>query len=416
MPTKTRSIDTIQLSAKTQDFYDKYGALLIPGSPRSLSRSGLETITYEQHPWPPSNTRKFRDIGGSMVLRRRTIRVRAGSQSGKTGTLGVTTARVVETQPVWPVAVPADGSLPVPIDGNTMLAMGVKGWNKFKPTRPEGGVGQFIGELRDLPKLPVLLALKGGLRDRVREYSRSGAKNSASDFLNVQFGWLPFYSGARDIVKAVLDTDRRLAQLKRDNGRPVRRSGIISKEESISQNFETNNLGGFTVPTHDSQLYDGGERRWTTTKTTTTYYFSGRFRYFIPGLLKPKLDAATEKALMSVLYDASLSPHTLYQLMPWSWLIDWVSSVGPSINNIVNDPAVNLVADYAYVTAHKVVQKDVAVIGKLKQGPTYTTGYTQIQEVRQREKASPYGFGLYMSGFSPKQLAILAALGLTKLQ
>jgi len=157
------------------------------------------------------------------------------------------------------------------------------------------------------------------------------------------------------------------------------------------------------------------------TESSSNYWFSGRFRYFIGpkgaqwALDKVHIPSREDYQLGRILFGIDPTDlHLYYELMPWSWLVDWVVPVGPIIDNFVNDHADNLVADYAYIMAHVSTNEQEVVSGKLVGGPPFSCSYTRISESKQRRYASPYGFGISLTSLSPSRLAILAALGLTR--
>jgi hypothetical protein len=116
------------------------------------------------------------------------------------------------------------------------------------------------------------------------------------------------------------------------------------------------------------------------------------------------------------LFGADLSAYTLYQLMPWSWAIDWITNIGVNLNN-ARDQEDHLVADYAYIngkyTKDTVYTLEISFAGDTV--PVREFRFSVRETHFRRIKASPFGFGLTFGGFNPKQLSILGALGLTKL-
>lgn len=143
--------------------------------------------------------------------------------------------------------------------------------------------------------------------------------------------------------------------------------------------------------------------------------FSARFKYWIQPVGAGRLDRFFQAEHVNrILYGLDLDPSLVYELTPWSWLVDWFSSAGDSIANMCEDPADNLVADYAYVMGSKVVRDDIRVTGKTVNGQSYYTTQTYLTEVKMRTAATPYGFYAITPDLSDRQVSILAALGITK--
>jgi hypothetical protein len=124
---------------------------------------------------------------------------------------------------------------------------------------------------------------------------------------------------------------------------------------------------------------------------------------------------------MAVLLGLELSPAVLWELVPWSWLIDWFTNIGSVVENLSNIHMSNVILNYAYATFNR---KTVAGVW-MRRPPLVTSGsgflsfrgdvifeYTLNQKVR--VKASPYGFGVSPSSLSGEQWAVLVALGLAR--
>jgi hypothetical protein len=110
-----------------------------------------------------------------------------------------------------------------------------------------------------------------------------------------------------------------------------------------------------------------------------------------------------------------LTPETLYELTPWSWAADWVSNLGDVAQNISSFGADGLVLHHGYIMERSTVSRTFEMKGvALKGQPKYDLSQTYTTVVKQRVKATPYGFGLDVGSFSPHQVAIVAALGLSR--
>jgi len=109
-----------------------------------------------------------------------------------------------------------------------------------------------------------------------------------------------------------------------------------------------------------------------------------------------------------------LTPALLWELTPFSWLIDWFANIGTliSVNQALQEN--NLVLRYGYL-----MQKNTALVTIAHPGYPFYTGHTGplsatlTYEWKQRVRATPYGFGINTATLSASQWAILAALGLT---
>jgi hypothetical protein len=302
-------------------------------------------------------------------------------------------------------------------DGTSMTAMGTKGIAKFKPGNPAAGLGQFLVELRQLPNLPkfVVSAFKSprkattlsGLRENLFNFKQLG-----SEYLNVEFGWKPFLNDLRKLFDFQQGLAKQLEQLRRDNGKVVRRRGTITKAESSSVSQDTGTIGLY--PALATQFYDSSSglvhRRSLTTTTFSRYWFSGAFRYWIPDIGSDQWTSRAKRALLGV----NPSPSLLWEVLPWSWLVDWFSSVGDSINNMSSNAAENLVILYGYSMGTSSTVEHAEASSRLVNAGWVSSSQTRTSYVKRRVKASPFGFGISLPDLSVRQLAILSALGLSK--
>lgn len=284
---------------------------------------------------------------------------------------------------------------------------GARGWSRFKPGKPVAGLGQAIGEARQLPSIP-----------RLREAVRT-ARKFGSEVLNLQFGWGPVISDVRKAITMALSQEKALNQLKRDNGKWVRRAGTISNTESVSGQSSGVD-SGYPIFTSSHYYYGGSNpgrydyaltvrrRRW----------FEAQFRYWIPDIGTYSGDRRALRALWGL----NVTPGLVWELTPWSWLIDWFSNIGDVIDNVSLNAADNLVAKWAFNMTHVEYEHRVKSTINIKQydgnGGIYLepheVGVVQTATMKLRNVASPFGFGVELNGLSPKQLMILAALGLSR--
>jgi hypothetical protein len=402
--------------------------ILFPTTRYDGSTHGLEVLVSSGHQWPPPKGAATGDYGGSFSVRRS-----QWTRSGGYGVVNRPPGGVISRGPFQQEITEISNApfnpanLPPLINSSTMLAMGTKGWARYKPTRSQGGLDQALGEMHQIPSVHKIRNLKEAFKRAKAEHgwhlpiawrTNRFLKDASDNYLNYMFGWVPLINDLSDLVVNSVKLESRLKQLIKDNGKPVRRSGPIDSTSSTSaQYFHGNGSDGWLFPGVGGNLTD--MKKSVTVQSNTSFRFSGRFRYYInfqKAISKPiGVGSREQYALTRMLYGGEITPQTLYNVMPWSWLIDWVAPLGDLIGNVVNDPIDNLTADYAYVTAKQstVTQYVVTASGPATQ--QFETTATLTQELTQRSGASPYGFGLLWSDFSLKQLSILAALGYQKL-
>jgi len=252
----------------------------------------------------------------------------------------------------------------------------------------------------------------------LREALRS-ARKAGGEYLNIEFGWKPLLNDIQSALKLALDQEAALRRLKKENGHWVKRGGTISHTTNTSEVVTGTDTGypiftsghywfGGTKPGTFRSYLEQRERRW----------FEASFRYWIPDLGTPSGDRKALRAL----YGLNVTPGLLWELTPWSWLIDWFSNIGDVIDNVSLNAADNLVARWAYNMTHVEHVRYVNTTINIKQfgpgGSLYredvSCSVQRRRVVKLRSVANPFGFGLDYSSLSGRQLMILAALGLSR--
>lgn len=386
------------------DSYDGKETPFYVWSPRDRER-----LDYSKgHPYPYHE-------GGEFMVRKSTIEVEP-SRLAKEKWASLT----------WlgnhiPNPMPIESSmliLPSPIPDTTMVNMGTKGWDKLKPANRQLELGQFLGELKDFKQMfhsPLKIYDDMGfssspeeMLSRLRDTARM-ARNSGKGYLASAFGTDPFVKDVRAMLDFTSLLQRQLRQLKKDNGRVVRRRGNVSVNTSVTSN--TMHGYGYFAPAVGPYWADSGlGERITVERTYTRFWFSGAFRYWIPDLPESPVNFSNLSRILGL----NPSPSLAWELTPWSWLADYFGNLGSILSNVSGNAADTLVALYAFTMGTDEYSKKVSVRFRGKSGLTYSTQYTQLSSCKRRTAATPFGFGVNMSGLSPKQLAILTALGLSR--
>lgn len=296
------------------------------------------------------------------------------------------------------------------------LDVGLDGWgttaiSRCAPSVPHASVFTTIGELyRDgLPSLPGMNALskEKSFRDR-----------AGSELLNNQFALKPFVSDLTDLYKALKETQKILSQYYRDSGRVVRRSYSPPAERTTTTTVSSNNIYPVGDAPLSSYLVARPGVRTTTTTTITDRWFSGAFTYYAKGDEDLLGRVQTQIRRWEHQYGAIPTADDLWNLMPWSWAADWVTNMGDILSNIAMYQTDGLVMHYGYVMEHKRQVRTIVLDGCLVKDGYTSKPLTTTQRIgfdsKKRRKATPFGFGLNLNEFSSRQLAILAALGMTK--
>lgn len=288
---------------------------------------------------------------------------------------------------------------------------GPTAWNRFKPGKPAADLALFVAELRDMPRMlrDTCRFFKDAYKD-IRFGGIRSIKNAPGNYVGTQFGWLPFLSDMRKFYHTYQTLDKRIKQLKRDNGQWVKREGTVIEESNDSL------IGEWPYPVHNPLLsshfypaYPYLGHSIATRHYERKIWFSARFRYYIPDIGSVNWNRKAKR----LLFGGSVNPALLWEATPWSWLIDWTSNVGDVIANLDNGLAENLTAKYAYLMG------TTTVVGKISSNmatspPSNLEWIFDVQE-KVREQANPFGFGLTWDNLTLRQWSILGALGLDRL-
>jgi hypothetical protein len=286
------------------------------------------------------------------------------------------------------------------------------------PTAPKAGITTALVELKreGLPGLSSKvvdgLSRTGPWKRRVK----APVKGSGSDYLNWQFGWLPVISDVQALAKSAIEADSLLRNLYSNEGKVVRRKrGNPDHLRVIDQGSSEQQDAGWPGLVSPAYASPSGGKKFTSYETTRSLWFSGAFMYHLPdhigslGKLRGVLNDAR------YLYGLGVTPVDFWNLIPFSWLADWAVNTGDVLSNLSDQLFSQQVLKYGYVMARtERVEYTHGTYPLSVGGMVAVPRTTRKYVIKQRIQASPFGFGLSWTGFSPYQLSILAALGISR--
>lgn len=293
---------------------------------------------------------------------------------------------------------------------------GTQAINRTVPVKPIADMANALGELRTVGGIPKVMGTILNFESRAR-FARSAGK----EYLNSVFGWAPLVRDLQSIASAVIASNDTVQQYLSDSGKGIRRQYSFPE---IHTNVSLDNVGVSTsnvvsgLGSNDTQLNSGlglNGRLRQVTNLDRKIWFSGQYTYYLPDGIDPASRMKVYASLARKLVGARLSPEVLWELQPWSWLVDWVFNIGQILENIESFQTDGLVLRYGYLMCTDVVTTDTVAV--FANGPFKNLGpITRTSRVtrKMRVRATPYGFGLDPSTWSLERWAILAALGLTK--
>jgi len=321
----------------------------------------------------------------------------------------------------------------------TLVQKGTVAIAQCQPTNQIANAASFVGELmQDVPAIPGVHLWESRLR------AAEIAARSSGEFLNVVFGILPTVGDMDRFVKGVHKIDKAVDQVIRDSGRLVRRQFHFPTETTVTEQDITAGVDGsgyryspagqyfvYQAPApyyfgrDDSPNFGEGLPAWVTIRTRTVerkQWFSGAFTYHLPSGYDSHSPADRRK-LMARLFGAKPDLDTLWQLAPWSWAVDWFSDTGSFIKNLQAHISYGSILRYGYMMETTTITDRFSVGWRddtyrdwaafPATFPVPSTVHLRTT-VKKRIKANPFGFGISWEGLSPLQLAIAAALGISR--
>jgi hypothetical protein len=310
-----------------------------------------------------------------------------------------------------------------PSPDSNLTAMGTTAIARCSPTNNIAAAANFLIELRSdgLPKLFGASLIK----ERVRS-----ARGIGEEYLNEEFGWKPLIGDLKSLAFVVTHAHKVLSQYERDSGKVVRRGYRFPEENSQSTTVigaQRGVVGDFTGlgwspvnPGGDPvEILRYGGLTGTLFRTRQTWkkvWFSGAFTYHLPVGYNSRIKMIEDARHASTLLGLDLTPEVLWNASPWTWAVGWFSNSGDVIANLSDWATDGLVLKYGYIMEHSIVKDRYFVDrgGGFSSPFAHPSPIVFSVETKRRQKATPFGFGLTVSGFSPRQLAITAALGLTR--
>jgi len=319
---------------------------------------------------------------------------------------------------------------------------GAEAYAALKPDLPDFSPVVSLLELKDVPA--ELKARFKRWRFDTKKYQRAKkgthptlfklkdgslhGQNVAETYISLKFGWVPIVQDTLSFVKAFHKRKKRFDQLLRDEARSVHRTRHLHRNGT----GKVDNVDSFTTrttpynpsikPVYVTQCYGGGLATDSVhSGHNTRIWCAGRSKYLLPP--GPR-DGPWKDRLMRRILGLNLQPNTLYNIMPWSWLADYFTTLGSFYDAVSSGIADKVVFDYAYLMheyeTHVISYATQYICTSVATGSgtkhEMVTAFREQNESRKtRVAASPFGFGLSQESLTPNQLGILGALGYSRL-
>lgn len=195
------------------------------------------------------------------------------------------------------------------------------------PSASEFDVPIFVAELRDVPSL-------------LKNVGSKLSKYGASEYLKYQYGWKPFVRDVQNLVKGVDKLDRIFNNVKRLRSGDIlrRRYGLPSStrvpfsERYTAESISNTPWGDWGIRLEDNVAIDGYIERWCVLR------YQAEAPEGLPDSASGQLALAKKIA-----YGMTIDGSTAWELMPWSWLLDWCTNTSEYIRSQRNTLGVKVV-------------------------------------------------------------------------
>jgi hypothetical protein len=216
------------------------------------------------------------------------------------------------------------GHLPInipPLDYSGVLA-------RTNPSRMDDSPLELIQDIADLPRqlkdVGKILQMANEIKKGRRYLSNlTNLRTAAQQNLAVQFGWLPFIQDVRKLFDFQAATHRRAAELHK----LFSNQGLRRRISLGSSHAEASGLSQYSSATY-AGIITYNASKTTSSKTWATVRWT-------PTQLPPLYPDTLEQLKLARKLVAGFSLEGLasgaWNVLPWTWMIDWFSNVGSFI-------------------------------------------------------------------------------------
>lgn len=289
------------------------------------------------------------------------------------------------------------------------------------PQAPVAQIGETVISLLK-GEFPRLLGNLTKLITSLRSSYRDVPRYVGGEYLNSVFNWQPLIRDFENAIKVLLAVDRLIY------GSAFRRHRALYWDNTIVTSRDANVSSGHAYrpwawgATSVTPLGNIGDARF---ERVTTSRFDIRLSAQLAPIARPGIgandfvnQAADKLQMLGVWY-----PALGWDLLPYSWLVDWFVHLGSAISNAsyYGSASGQTTIDYAWATYCLRVNTQVNFpVARYPAGSGITylfRGSPLTQSVAKwRDRATPFGFGVDLSALTGNQIAILVALGLAKVR
>ncbi len=303
------------------------------------------------------------------------------------------------------------------------FARGAEAFAKMRPTRPMMQLTNSIVELKDLKDMfDGLYEHKEGIDFNPvarKKRALNAKKDVGSTYLAYRFGWAPIFEDIVNFFYQRKRVQKKIDFLLRNNGKPVRTT-IKLLDVTGTPVVSNGSLYTAFTPSLVTQYYKTQPRFTDTFTNGERWWASARWQIHLPRGSGPSADKDLANELYASLYGHYITLASVYKLIPWSWLADWFGNQQYLLENFEATWDSRTAADYCYIMRYNYNRRQYHVEGDFvrRSGEVVHVNSTSVREnfYKSRLMADPFGFSTNQNSLSSTQLAILGALGMSRVR
>jgi len=306
------------------------------------------------------------------------------------------------------------GSLPFMSDQPDLVNYGKKAIVILAPGFPDVSLFVSVGELLSaFPKFIGVSAFEAFAGSYLRspgDTLKRLSKGSADEFLNYVFGILPTIEDAKSIVDAMNNATNTLLYWEKNSGKGIRRKMKFDISHRM-EHFPSGDLDyQGEVSNADTTFYFGGTQSYSgsgspnpvvatssslTQSSIRRVAFTGSFSRFLP--THPGLAEKQQRFMQEfdLVYGSAPNFERLWELIPFSWLVDWFLDIQWSLRLLDRVHDESLVINYGYVTGltmRSVVQRSKFTWAAGQEASFSNVSSSSRSLIKQRVRANYSGF------------------------
>lgn len=332
--------------------------------------------------------------------------------------------------PGFYVPTPDGNFIPPPADLDSLKARSMR--SMLPKIKAELSLVNSILELKDLRRSLGHLAKSfksnwhmirnsAGWRQLVKKYSERALLNMstrklvqklAGGYLEYSFNVKPLVSDIRGVISALSQTSKRINDLISRSGRRQKRHFVWTWQE-YSQLTEPEVSGAYWDWRYLHQTLQSGFYQRTVSYQPTVFHAEVEYNYdYTPYQIENAQTLAKLDAL-----GVNINPAIIWNALPWSFVVDWVLSIGPYLESmgVQNmEPKINIHRYLWSIRRERRITVTCGYRGNHGLGTTMGQLPAVVQVAYRRQPDSPSVSLLETSGLSLKELSLGAALAVTQ--